>query len=110
MAPAAITAAGRGFRLLDQACHRSAARRGDGRTPNATFVHIAALSYLGFSYQATSGGVSPRYHGGSVHPDLSPRLAVVAATSTTALLRPAAHQAAAQSARVIAWSGHGWRR
>src|SRR5215470_19266155 len=36
-----------GFRLTGQACHRFPARRGDGKTPSATFAHIAFLAYLG---------------------------------------------------------------
>ena len=39
-----------GFRPTGRVCHRSSARRGDGRTPNATFAHLASLAYLGFSW------------------------------------------------------------
>src|SRR5215470_18169902 len=49
-----------GLRLTDHPCHRSSARRGDGRTPSATFAHIAFLAYLGFGVEATSAAVSPR--------------------------------------------------
>jgi hypothetical protein len=37
-----------GLKLTGQACHRPSDRRRDGRTPGATFVHIASLAYLDF--------------------------------------------------------------
>src|SRR5215467_13715441 len=67
-----------GFRPTSRACHRSPARCGDGRTPSATFAHIASLAYLGFGWSLRAR----RFHRGNKAAALLP----VPAAAATAVL------------------------